>query len=344
MKVLVTGGCGFLGSHICELFRSKGWEVVAYDSLTKYELTRTGYDVAASRRHNVDFLSSIGVQIAVDDVRDMGALWRCAEGVDFIAHTAAQPAMTISWEDPRLDFETNAVGTFNVLEAARLRGIPVASCSTIHTYGTGINDEIAEDGARYVRDPAAIAESHPVLTGRLTPLHASKYAGEVYVQAYAHTYGVKAASFRYTGIYGPRQFGAEDHGWVANFTIRNLTGRPIRIFGSGRQTRDILYASDAARAFWDYAQRPAAGVYNVGGGVSNAISLVESIRLIESGTRRPSQVVFEAERQGDLRYFVSDVEKARQTFGFAPTVTPLEGLGKLVEWVRANLQMFGVAA
>jgi len=344
MKVLVTGGCGFLGSHICELFRSKGWEVVAYDSLTKYELTRTGYDVAASRRHNVEFLSSIGVQIAVDDVRDMAALRRCAEGVDFIAHTAAQPAMTISWEDPRLDFETNAVGTFNVLEAARLRGIPVASCSTIHTYGTGINDEITEDGARYVRDPAAITESHPVLTGRLTPLHASKYAGEVYVQTYAHTYGVEAAAFRYTGIYGPRQFGAEDHGWVANFTIRNLTGRPIRIFGSGRQTRDILYASDAARAFWDYAQRPAAGVYNVGGGVSNAISLLESIRLIESVTRRPSQVVFEAERQGDLRYFVSDVEKARRTFGFAPTVKPLEGLGKLVEWVQANLQMFGLAA
>src|SRR6185436_6242693 len=295
MKVLVTGGCGFLGSHICELFRSRGWDVVAYDNLTKYELTRTGYDVEESRRHNVDFLASIGVPVAVEDVRDLQALLRHAAGADFIAHTAAQPAMTISWEDPVLDFESNAKGTFNVLETARRLGIPVATCSTIHAYGTGINDEIVEADTRYVREPAAIPETH-----------ATKYTGEVYVRTYADTYGLKAAAFRYTGIYGPRQFGAEDHGWVANFAIRNLTGRPIRIFGSGRQTRDILYASDAAEAFWAYAHRPVAGVYNIGGGEPNAISLLESISLIESVTGRPAEVVFEAERTGDLRYFICD--------------------------------------
>ena len=342
MKVLVTGGCGFLGSHICELFRSKGWDVVAYDNLTKYELERTGYQVDASRRHNVDFLSSIDVTIAVEDVRDGSALGRHADGADFIAHTAAQPAMTISWEDPRMDFESNAGGTFNVLEAARARGIPVASCSTIHTYGTGINDEIHENETRYVRHPAEIAESHAVLTGRLTPLHASKYSAEVYVRTYADTYGVNAASFRYTGIYGPRQFGAEDHGWAANFVIRNLTGRPIRIFGNGKQTRDILYAADAAQAFWDFAQHPVAGVYNIGGGVENALSLLESIRLIESVTGRPSEVIFESERPGDLRYFISNIEKARQTFGFQPKVRPLEGITGLVGWAQANLQMFEV--
>ena len=340
MKVLVTGGCGFLGSHVCELFRSKGWDVVAYDSLTKYELLRAGYDTDASRRHNLDFLSSIGVEVAVEDIRDYAALERCAQGVDFIAHTAAQPAMTISWEDPRLDFESNVTGTFNVLEVARASDIPVASCSTIHTYGTGINDEITEDGTRFVRQPPEIAESHPVLTGGLTPLHASKYAGEVYTQAYARTYGVRAATFRYTGLYGPRQFGAEDHGWVANFTIRNLTGRPIRIFGSGRQTRDILYADDAARAFWDYAQHPVAGVYNIGGGTANTISLLESITLIESVTGQRSEIVFEADRPGDLRYFVSDTAAARETFGFDASVRPREGITRLAEWVRANLHMF----
>ena len=343
MRILVTGGCGFLGSHICELFRAKGWEVVAYDSLTKYELNRTGYDVEKSRQHNIDFLKSIGVQIAVEDVRDLSALRRHAQGTDFIAHTAAQPAMTISWEDPRLDFETNVTGTFNVLEVARLDGIPVASCSSIHTYGTGINDEITDGGSRYVREPAAIAESHEVLTGRLTPLHASKFAGEVYTQTYAHTFGVKAAAFRYTGIYGPRQFGAEDHGWVANFTIRNLTGRPIRIFGNGKQTRDILYASDAARAFWDYAQHPVPGVYNIGGGEPNAVSLLESIRLIESITGRPSTTVFEADRPGDLRYFVSNFDKASQAFGFQPSVRPAAGIAKLVDWARANLDVFAVS-
>jgi len=345
MKILVTGGCGFLGSHICELFRAKGWDVVAYDNLTKYELNRTGYSVDAARGHNTAFLKSIGVRIAVEDVRDMGALAREAEGASFIAHTAAQPAMTISWEDPRLDFECNTLGTFNVLETARAMGIPVASCSSIHTYGTGINDEIAEQGKRYTREPAAIPETHKTLTGVLTPLHASKHAGEVYTQVYRDTFGVKAAAFRYTGIYGPRQFGAEDHGWAANFAIRNLTGRPIRIFGKGLQTRDILYAPDAAQAFWDYAQTPIAGVYNIGGGPANTISLLESIAMIESITGRPSDVVFEAERKGDLRYFVSDIDKARSTFGFNPSVRPKEGLTGLIDWVRANIALFadGVA-
>jgi CDP-paratose 2-epimerase len=344
MKILVTGGCGFLGSHICELFRTKGWEVIAYDNLTKYELDRTGYAVERSRQHNVGFLKSVGVEVAVEDVRDAGALLRLSSGVDFIAHTAAQPAMTISWEDPRLDFESNALGTFNVLEAARRHGIPVASCSSIHTYGTGINDEITAEGTRFVREPAAIPETHTTLTGQLTPLHASKFAGEVYSQVYAHTYGVKAAAFRYTGIYGPRQFGAEDHGWVANFAIRNLTGRPIRIFGTGKQTRDILYASDAAHAFWAYAQQPVAGVYNIGGGPANAISLLESIALIERITGRPSHVTFEAERHGDLRYFVSDTTRAEQAFGFSATIRPADGIARLASWVEANLDVFAATA
>ena len=344
MKVLVTGGCGFLGSHICSTFRSEGWEVVAYDNLTKYELERTGYQVDAARRHNVDYLESIGVTIAVEDVRDAAALLRYTRGVDFIAHTAAQPAMTISCENPRLDFETNALGTFNVLEAARTHRIPVASCSTIHTYGTGINDEIRDGGTRYLREPEAIPESHATLTGVLTPLHASKYAGEVYVRTYADTFGVKAAAFRYTGIYGPRQFGAEDHGWAANFVIRNLTGRPIRIFGSGKQTRDVLFASDAAQAFWKYAHAPVPGVYNIGGGPANAISLLDSIALIDALTGRPSQVVFEEERYGDLRYFVSDIEQARHAFGFEPAVRPREGLSKLIEWARQHLTVFAVPA
>ena len=340
MKVVVTGGCGFLGSHICELFASRGWDVLAYDSLTKYELRRSGYDVEEARSHNTRFLESIGVEVAVRDIRDMEALLDAVDGADFIAHTAAQPAMTISWEDPRLDFETNALGTFNILEAARLAQIPVATCSSIHTYGTGINDEIAEEGRHYSRQPPAIPETHATLTGMLTPLHGSKHAGEVYALVYAHTYGVKAAAFRYTGIYGPRQLGAEDHGWAANFVIRNLTGRPIRIFGNGLQTRDILYAGDAASAFWKYCENPAAGIYNIGGGPPNTISLLEAIALIESITGRRSDIVFEPERKGDLRYFVSDIDKASSTFGFVPSVGPREGLAKLVEWVGANIRLF----
>ena len=178
----------------------------------------------------------------------------------------------------------------------------------------------------------------------LTPLHASKYAGEVYVRTYIETFGVKAATFRYTGIYGPRQFGAEDHGWAANFVIRNLTGRPIRIFGTGKQTRDILFASDAAEAFWRYAQNPVPGVYNIGGGPANIISLLESIQVIESLTGKRTQVVHEAERHGDLRYFVADIEQAQKAFGFEPRFRPREGLAQLVEWASAHLDVFAAPA
>jgi CDP-paratose 2-epimerase len=190
--------------------------------------------------------------------------------------------MTISWEDPELDFSTNTRGTFNVLEAARLAGIPVAICSSIHTFGPdAINASLIEEETRYVRKPVEIDESEPLLQGSVTPLHASKRSNEIYLQSYVDTYNLRAACFRLTGIYGPNQFGGEDHGWVANFAIRTALGLPITIFGTGKQLRDILYASDAAAAFGAFYRSPKPGIYNLGGGPLSMISLLESIRLIE---------------------------------------------------------------
>ena len=138
MRVLVTGGCGFIGSHVCEYYINKGNEVIAYDNLTKAELERTGYATEVCRDHNREFLVGLGVSLVKGDVRDLGELMKSAEGCDYIVHTAAQPAMTISWESPELDFSTNVLGTFNVLEVARRMRIPVASCATIHVYGNKI--------------------------------------------------------------------------------------------------------------------------------------------------------------------------------------------------------------
>ncbi len=340
-KVLVTGGCGFLGTHVCELFRAQGWDVVAYDNLTKHELARTGYRVEAARAHTLDFLRLIGAQVVRENIRDAEALLDHSAGASLIVHTAAQPAMTISWENPRLDFETNALGTLNVLEAARAHGVPVACCSTIHVYGCGINDTLGETETRYIREPEAIGEDHPLLTGSLTPLHASKRTLEIYCRTYADMYGVKAAAFRYTGIYGPRQFGGEDHGWVANFAIRLLAGQPIRIFGTGKQVRDILYATDAAQAFLDYARAPVPGAYTIGGGPQSAISLLECARLLESLSGRKAELSFEPERFGDLRYFVSDTTSARRAFGFEARVRPRQGLAELLRWVESVRDIFG---
>jgi CDP-paratose 2-epimerase len=341
MKVLVTGGCGFLGYHVCSLFRAKGAEVVAYDNLAKHEFARIPYMRPEARDFNYRKLQSAGVTIAKEDIRDRETLAAMATDCDYICHTAAQPAMTIACEDPQLDFSTNTAGTFNVLEAARGAGIPVAICSSIHTFGPdGINGSLREEETRYVRTPVTIGEDEPLLQGAVTPLHASKRCNEIYLQSYIDTYKLRAACFRLTGIYGPHQFGGEDHGWVANFAIRTMLGLPLTIFGTGKQLRDILYASDAARAFEAFYVRQNSGIYNIGSGEASMISLRESIALIEKLTGKRADVRFGEGRFGDLHYFVTDHRRFTQATGWEPAVRPDEGVAKLVEWVQANPELF----
>lgn len=340
-RVLVTGGCGFLGSHVCEYFINKGWEVVSFDNMTKYELKRTGYGTEATRDHNWNYLKKLGVIMVKGDIRNLEHLMDRTEGCDYIIHTAAQPAMTVSWEDPEHDFTTNVVGTFNVMEVARKRKIPVVNTSSIHVYGNSINDTLIEKDTCYDRNPAAIPESQPVMVGQISPLHASKMSAEHYVRSYTDMYGVKAASFRFTGIYGERQFGGEDHGWVANFSIRAVFGQPIRIFGKGKQTRDILYAREGAASYFNFFENQISGVYNIGGGPENKISLLESIALIGEIVGKKPEVIFETERPGDMRYFICDISNARK-FGFNPTVRPKEGIINLVKWIEENKSVFEI--
>ena len=340
MRVLVTGGCGFLGSHVCEYYIEKGADVIAYDNMTKHELMRTGYAADAARDYNWQFLKKLGVTLLNGDVRNFAELFKAAEGCDFIIHTAAQPAMTISIESPDLDFSTNVLGSFNVLEAARKLEIPVVNCATIHVYGNEINDTLAEENTRYIRNPVAIDENHPTVEGTLTPLHASKRTAVLYVQAYIDTYGLEAASFRLTGLYGSRQFGGEDHGWVANFVIRAVLGMPITNYGTGKQLRDILYASDVARAFDAFYKARKPGIYNIGGGVDHAISLLECIELIKDITGRGLVVKHGPQRLGDLLYFICDISKAKRELEWEPKVSNREGVSKLIEWVKENEAIF----
>ena len=340
-KVLVTGGCGFLGSHVCEYYRDRGEEVVSIDNLTKHELMRTGYKVEGTRSHNWNFLKKIGAKSITGDTRNKDDLIKSAEDCDYIIHAAAQPAMTISMEQPGLDLATNVVGTFNVLETARKFDLPVVNCSTIHVYGNKINETLKEGKTRYIRKPPAIDEEYPIMQGEMTPLHASKRAAELYVQTYIDTYGLEAATFRLTGMYGPRQFGGEDHGWVANFVIRTVLKLPIKVFGTGKQVRDILYASDAAAAFDAFYRKRKPGIYNVGGGTERAISLVECLGLIKEITGLEQNIEFKEVRLGDLWYFVCDITRAKKNLTWKPKVSNKEGVKKLVEWVKENRGLFG---
>jgi CDP-paratose 2-epimerase len=341
MKVLVTGGCGFLGSNICLGFKEKGWDVIAYDNLAKHEFKKNPYMKPEARDYNKYLLESKGVNVVVADIRDKETLLSAASGCNYICHTAAQPAMTISWEDPELDFSTNTRGTFNVLETARKYNIPVAICSSVHTYGPDwINNSLTEGETRYIREPVEINESAPLLQGMVSPLHASKRANEIYAQSYIDTYGMKIACFRLTGIYGPNQFGGEDHGWVANFAIRNIIDLPLTLFGTGKQLRDILYASDVVSAFESFYNNPVSGVYTLGGGKENMISLIECIKMIGEITGKKSRVKFGKGRPGDLRYFVGDSSKFMKATGWSPKVRPQEGVRKIIEWIQANKNLF----
>ncbi|EKT87571.1 NAD-dependent epimerase/dehydratase family protein [Leptospira santarosai] len=340
-KVLVTGGCGFLGSHVCETLRKQGWDVVSYDSMTKYELKRTGYGTEATREYNWNFLKALGVTMVKGDIRNPEHLLDRTAGCDFIVHTAAQPAMTISWEDPELDFTTNALGTFHVLETARKRNIPIVNTSSIHVYGNSINDSLKEGTTSYERNPIAIGEDQPVMVGEISPLHASKMSAEHYVKTYVDMYKLKAATFRFTGIYGERQFGGEDHGWVANFAIRSVFGWPLRIFGTGKQARDILYAADGAESYLRWFENPTPGVFNIGGGPDHKISLLECIHMIGDILGKKQEIVFDVERPGDMRYFICDITKAKG-FGFKPKFKPREGIEKLIRWIEADKSVFEV--
>jgi CDP-paratose 2-epimerase len=346
MKILVTGGCGFLGSHVCELFKKKGWDVVAYDNLTKFEYSRVPYfDIEKVRDYNLNLLEKLGVTVVIDDVRNMKMLMKVASGCDFIVHCAAQPAMTIAVEDPQLDFEVNVHGTLNVMECARKYSTPIVNCSTIHVYGTGINDYLKEGDNRYFltgpkQDIDEDNHMIGILTGTLTPLHASKRAAEIYVQAYTDTYGVKAATFRLTGMYGPRQFGGEDHGWVANFAIRMILGLPIKVFGTDKQVRDILYVKDAAEAFYKWFKKGSSGIYNIGGGEPCITSIRNCLNILKQIIGKEQDIHLEPPRKGDLYYFCCDTRKAREGFGWSPTTLPQEGIDELVKWINENKEMF----
>jgi CDP-paratose 2-epimerase len=340
MKVLVTGGCGFLGSYVCEAFRDQGWNVISYDNLTKFEYRRTGYATEAIRDYNLHCLEKRGIPTIIGDILDTKLLTKTAFGCDLIAHCAAQPAMTVAIENPILDAQVNVLGTINALEAARKSGAAFINCSTIHLYGNMRNSMLVEEATRFTFPGGWITENHPTLDGDVSPLHASKMSAETYVNSYVSTYGLRAVNFRLTGIYGPRQFGGEDHGWVANFAIKTVLEQSIKVFGTDKQVRDILYVEDAAQAFVDWFKRGKSGVYNIGGGPKNATSIHELLNMLEELTGKRSPYKLLPERKGDMWWFISAYGSAQGAFGWKPVVRPKTGIRHLVEWIEANRSLF----
>ncbi len=260
MKVVVTGGGGFVGSHIVEHYAKQGAEVFALDNLSRWETLGDHFLGDRAKHFNWDYIAQFpSVQRQQGDIRDAEAVARAVRDADLIMHTAAQVAVTTSMEDPRTDFDINVQGTFNVLEGARKAGSnpAIIFCSTNKVYGSNVNDiPVRIDGSRYVYDDPTfengIPEDFSTDGCHHTPYGASKLAADLYVQEYAHSYGLKAGIFRMSCIYGPRQFGMEDQGWVAHFAISpTLLNRPTGCFAIAATARSRTSPTKAAPATAD---------------------------------------------------------------------------------------------
>lgn len=338
MKAVITGGAGFIGSNLAHRLIGQGQQVVVYDDLSRLG---TDKNVAWLRANHGDRWALVQA-----DVRDFETLWAAVSGADVVYHLASQVAVTTSVEDPRHDFEVNALGTFNVLEAARLsRSRPlVLYASTNKVYG-GMEDEVlVEREASYAyRDyPQGIPETYPL--DFHSPYGCSKGTGDQYVRDYARIYDLPTVVLRQSCIYGPRQFGVEDQGWVAWMVIAAVTGRPLTIYGDGKQIRDVLHVDDLLDAYDAAVERIAevrGRVYNLGGGPANTMSIwTEFGPLLEELLGRPIPVARRGWRPGDQKVFVADIRKAQRELAWQPKIGVQAGVASLFEWVAHNQDLF----
>ncbi len=329
--VLVTGGAGFIGSNLVDTLLSDGERVVVVDNLSRPGSVRNAEWL--SRRH--------GERVAIErvDVGDEPTMRRLVGGSRAVYHMAAQVAVTTSIVDPVLDFETNLQGTFNILEAARRSEPPppVLFTSTNKVYG-GLDDIPVElDGERYVLTgtPAGVGEDRPL--DFHSPYGCSKGAADQYVRDYGRVFGVPAVVLRMSCVYGRRQWGTEDQGWVAHFGRALLKNAPITIYGDGFQVRDILWVDDLVAAM-RCAVAAAVGatprIYNIGGGPDNAVSVREVVDRLAALIGVNPKLVLNDWRPGDQRVYVTDTRRINEELGWRPSVAVEEGLVRLLEWLR----------
>ncbi|MCA9924136.1 MAG: GDP-mannose 4,6-dehydratase [Anaerolineales bacterium] len=339
MKLFITGGAGFIGANSANHFLQQGHQVVIFDNMS-----RVGGPA------NVAWLQSrySEPQLAVvkGDIRDYEALCAAIGGADVVLHLASQVAVTLSVQNPREDFEINALGTFNVLEAVR-HHVPEAAvlyASTNKVYGGMEGLGIVEENGRYTYAdfPHGIPETYPL--DFHSPYGCSKGTGDQYMIDYARIYGLRTLVFRQSCIYGPRQFGVEDQGWVAHFVIASVLDRPISIYGDGKQVRDLLHVSDLIQAYETGIERIdelKGEALNVGGGAYNTISIwTEFGPLLTSLAKRPISVKHGNWRPGDQRVFFADIRQAQEKLGWKPSISPEEGIRALYNWVASNPSLF----
>lgn len=343
MKWLIAGGAGFIGCNLADRLLRDGHEVVVLDNLSRAGSARN-LDWLLERHGHVPFVAL--------DIRDERALIHTLgehDDADVIAHLAGQVAVTTSVADPRLDFEINALGTLNLLEAVRTVGREpiVLYASTNKVYGAIEDACVVEEERRYrfASLPQGVSEQTPL--DFHSPYGCSKGAADQYVRDYHRIYGLRTVVFRKSCIYGPRQFGVEDQGWVAWLIIAAVLGQPITIYGDGKQVRDVLYIDDLVDAYLAAVEHIAVTqgqIYNMGGGPGRTLAVWREFGpLLERLLGCAVPVRYADWRPGDQKVYVSDITKAHRDFGWQPRVGVEEGVRRLLSWVMANRHIFAEA-
>jgi len=337
MKYLITGGCGFIGCNFADYLLMRGEEVIVLDSLSR-----------KGASENLKFLEKKhpSIEFVQYDIRyDFDRICKVVEHVDVVFHLAAQVAVTTSVANPREDFEINALGTFNILEAVRTsKKKPIIIYSSTNKVYGGMEDikiEQKKDNYQYKDLPEGISEKRGL--DFHSPYGCSKGCADQYVRDYSRIYGLKTVVMRQSCIYGPRQFGIEDQGWVAWFTIAAMLNRKITIYGDGKQVRDVLFVKDLFEA-WDLAvkniEKCSGQVYNVGGGPKNTSSLLELIEMLEKTFNKKIKLEYSDWRPGDQPVFISNIEKIKKEISWQPNTNMKDGVTQLAKWVCENRELF----
>jgi len=331
--ILITGGCGFIGTNSANFYLKNGYKVIAFDNLSR-----------VGAKENLNWLKKqkgnfVFVKGNIENDKKLLETFKKYKP-DLVLHLAAQVTMVTSVQNPREDFEINALGTFNVLEAMRLSKCkaPAIYSSTNKVMGELLYIPIIEKKGRYeYKNIKGVNEKFPLdFHG---PYGCSKGCGDQYWLDYARIFGLNNVVFRQSGIYGPHQFGIEEQGWLAWFCNALLFNKPVTIYGSGKQVRDVLYVDDLIRAY-DFVfrniKKTRGKAYTVGGGPKFSLSIWELFDILEKLSGKKFNYSFGPWRSGDQKVYISDLTSTKKDFGWSPKISPKDGVEKLYNWISQN--------